>query len=249
MLKYYISENMKIKHTFVKKLTFIAPLAVIILSVLLAARYFVIDMYNWWYVLILPAVIPLICALLSKVDYRMKNKTVLGLPVDLKKVWIAKVLTGVSIIAVSTMIIFIAGVLSVYVIPIKSIFNISAISGFIGALLIIITSIWQVPLYILISRKIGLFPSVIIGIAVSILSVFIAVQNIWWIVPFSYTSRIMCPVLNILPNGLQAIPESITFAPELMDTSTIPFVVGVSITLFIILTLVTAKWYEKQEAK
>ncbi len=40
MLKYFISENMKINHTFVKKLVWIAPIMVILLSGFLASNYF-----------------------------------------------------------------------------------------------------------------------------------------------------------------------------------------------------------------
>ena len=59
----------------------------------------------------------------------------------------------------------------------------------------------------------------------------------------------MCPILKILPNGLMAVLESQTFVPEVLDISQIPFALTVSIILFILITYVTAKWYEKQEAR
>lgn len=57
MIEYFISENMKIKRKFVKKLVWIAPIMVILLSVFLTATYFQVDIYNWWYTFILPGVI------------------------------------------------------------------------------------------------------------------------------------------------------------------------------------------------
>lgn len=249
MLKYFISENMKIKHTFVKKLIWIAPMMVILLSGFLAANYFQVDTYNWWYTLILPGTISLGSSLLSKVDGSMKNKAAIGLPVNLKKICIAKILVGVKNIAISCIIIFISGQLSVFIIKMNSVANISALSGLAGTLIIIITSMWQVPLYFFLGNKIGIFLTTVLSIAVNIFSVIIAVYKFWWINPFSYTSRLMCPILKLLPNGLIAKPGSQTFTSELLDYWGIPFGIGISIVLFLISTYLTANWYERQEAK
>lgn len=249
MFEYLVSENMKIRHTFVKKLVFIGPIMVIILSGFLAANYFQIDIYNWWYTLIFPGAVALGSTLLYKVDGSMKNKSVIGLPVDLKKVYLAKILVGVKNISISCLIIFIAGQLSVFIISMDDIAKVSMLNGLIGTLVIIITSMWQVPLYFFLGNKIGMFPTIIISIGMSIFSVFMAVEKFWWINPFSYTSRLMCPILKILPNGLIAKPGSQTFKPEVLNLWAIPFGVGISILLFIIITYLTVKWYENQEAK
>lgn len=153
MLKYFISENMKINHTFVKKLVWIAPIMVILLSGFLASNYFQVDIYNWWYTLILPGAISLGSCLLSRIDGYMKNKAVISLPVDLDKIWIAKILVGVKNIAISCIVIFIAGELSVFFIKMDSISHISMLSGLAGTLVIIITSMWQVPLYFFLEIK------------------------------------------------------------------------------------------------
>lgn len=249
MFEYFMSENMKINHTFVKKLVWIAPMMVILLSGFLAANYFQVDIYSWWYTLILPGTIPLGSSLLARVDGSMKNKVVMALPVDLKKIWIAKILVGVKNILISCIIIFIAGQLSVFIIKMNSISDISMLSGLAGTLVIIITSMWQIPLCFFLGNKIGMFPTIVLSIAVNIFSVIMAVKEFWWVNPFSYTSRLMCPILKLLPNGLVAKPGSQTFTPELLDAWGIPFGVGISIVLFIVITYLTAKLYERQEVK
>lgn len=249
MFEYFTSENMKINHTCAKKLVFIAPIMVILLSGFLAQDYFQVDIYNWWYTLMLPGAISLGSCLLSKIDGSMKNKAVRALPVDLKKIWLAKILVAVKNIFISCMIIFIAGELSVFIIPIDSISDISMLSGLVGTLVIVITSIWQVPLCFFLGNKIGMFPTIILSVAVNIFSVITAIDKLWWANPFSYTSRLMCPILKLLPNGLVAKPGSQTFTPELLNASVIPLGVGISIVLFVIITRLTAKWYEKQEVK
>ncbi|OOM10697.1 lantibiotic immunity ABC transporter MutE/EpiE family permease subunit [Clostridium saccharobutylicum] len=249
MFEYFISENMKIKHTFVKKLVLIAPLMIIILSVFLTTNYFQVDIYNWWYTSILQGSIALGSSLLFRVDGSMKNKGVMSLPVDLKKIWIAKILVGVQNISISCIIIFIAGQLSIFIIQMDSISNISMISGLWGTLVIIITSIWQIPICFFLSNKIGMFPTIVLSIIVSGFSVITSVNKFWWANPFAYTDRLMCPILKLLPNGLIAKPESQTFTPELLSAWGIPFGILISIMLFIAITYLTAKWYEKQEAK
>lgn len=130
-----------------------------------------------------------------------------------------------------------------------SISNISMISGLWGTLVIIITSMWQIPICFFLTNKIGMFPTIVLSIIVSVFSVIIAVNKFWWANPFAYTDRLMCPILKLLPNGLIAKPESQTFTPELLSAWEIPFGILISIMLFIGITYLTAKWYEKQEVK
>ena len=249
MLKYFVSENMKIKRKFVKRLVWIAPIMVILLSVFLTSNYFQVSIYNWWYTLILSGVIAIEGCFLYKIDGDTKNKLVMALPVDLKKVWIAKILVAVKNIAISCMIIFIAGQLSVFVIPMRSESNISMLSGFVGILVIIITSIWEIPLWFFLGNKIGMFPTIILSFAINIYSIVMATKRFWIVNPFSYTSRLMCPILRILPNGLLAKEGSKTFTPELLNISSIPLGIAISVVLFIVITYLTAKWYERQEVK
>ena len=145
--------------------------------------------------------------------------------------------------------IFVAAQTSIYVSSFESISNINFINGFLAFIVMILTSIWLIPVYFYIGKKIGLFPSVIISMCAGIFSIITAVESWWWINPLSYTARLMCPILKILPNGLMAVKDSQTFKPELLEISQIPFAIVVSIILFAVLTYKTAKWYEKQEAR
>lgn len=248
MFKYFLSENIKMKHTFVEKLSWIAPSFVILLSISLAAIYFQVDSYNWWYVTILPGTVALSCALLSKIDGGIKNRAVISLPVELKKVWIAKVLIGIKNLFISCMIIFIAAQLSVFFVNINPVSKIPTLNGLAATLILIITYMWQVPLCLFLGNKIGLFPTIILSLASNVICGVMAIEEYWWMIPFAYPSRLMCPVLKVLPNGLLAEPASQTFTPQLLDTWVIPFGISVSFILFLIITYVTAKWFAIQEA-
>jgi ABC-2 type transport system permease protein len=248
MLQYFLSENIKIKHTFMEKLIWLSPALLILISMSLTARYFQVDTYNWWYTWMLSGTLSLSCVYLSRVDGAMKNRATISLPLDLKKVWIAKVFVGIKNISISCVIIFVAAQLSVFIMPINSIVNIPMFNGFIGTIIIIVTCIWQVPLCMFLGSKIGMFPTIILNLGINIFSIIMSVGKYWWINPFTYCDRFLCPILKILPNGLAAEPGNPTFTPELLNTSVIPLGIGISIGLFLIITYLTAKWYEGKEA-
>ncbi|MBN1058866.1 lantibiotic immunity ABC transporter MutE/EpiE family permease subunit [Clostridium botulinum] len=247
MLKYILAENKKTKNTFLNKLVWLAPLLTILLSMFLAVNYFQIDSYNWWYTMMLPGSLSLGCCLLSRIDGKMKNTAVISLPIDLKKVWFAKILIGIKNLSISCIIILFCSELGVVLINLESIKEISLINRIYATILLIITFMWQVPLNIFLENKIGLFGTVILSLVANLFLGIMAVKSYWWMIPFSYPFRIMCPVLGVLPNGLMAVPESQTFTPEVLSYSSIPFSIIVSTSLFLILTYLSAKWYKRRE--
>ncbi|NFA42841.1 lantibiotic immunity ABC transporter MutE/EpiE family permease subunit [Clostridium botulinum] len=247
MLKYILAENKKTKNTFLNKLVWLAPLLTILLSMFLAVNYFQIDSYNWWYTMMLPGSLALGCCLLSRIDGKMKNTAVISLPINLKKVWFAKSLIGIKNLAISCIIILFCSELGVVLINLESMKEISLINRIYATILLIITFMWQVPLNIFLENKIGLFGTVILSLVANLFLGIMAVKSYWWMIPFSYPFRIMCPVLGVLPNGLMAVPESQTFTPEVLSYSSIPFGIIVSTSLFLILTYLSAKWYERKE--
>ena len=247
MLKYILAENKKTKNTFLNKLVWLAPLLTILLSMFLAVNYFQIDSYNWWYTMMLPGSLALGCCLLSRIDGKMKNTAVISLPIDLKKVWFAKILIGIKNLSISCIIILFCSELGVVLINLESMKEISLINRIYATILLIITFMWQVPLNIFLENKIGLFGTVILSLVANLFLGIMAVKSYWWMIPFSYPSRMMCPVLVILPNGLLAVPESQTFTPEVLSYSSVPYGLIVSIILFLAISYITSIWYERKE--
>lgn len=247
MLKYILSENKKTKNTFLNKLVYLVPILTILLSMFLAVDYFQIDSYNWWYITMLPGSLSLECCLLSRIDGKMKNKAVLSLPIDLKKVWFAKILVGIKNLSISCIIILVCSEIGVVLINLSSMKEIPMTNMIYATILLIITFMWQVPLNIFLENKLGLFGTIILSFGFNIFFGIMAIKSYWYMIPFSYPSRIMCPVLGVLPNGLLAVPESKTFTPELISYSSIPFSIVVSVLLFLLIAYLTSKWFERKE--
>ena len=250
MYSYFKSEALKIKHTFVWKLAFIAPIFAILFPLLLMPAYFEINSYNWWYASILPGMISLGCALVAVKDKKMKNMAVLSMPIDLKKVWISKILVCIVMIVSASLFHLLGNIIIGNIFGIGEWGKAGILNVMLASLVLIITFLWQVPLCLFLTSKIGMFPTILINLgAYAILGIVLAVNKVFWIIPYAIPARLMCPILKVLPNGLPAVPGTETFTPELLSGSTILPGIIITVVLFVILTFVTAKWYEEQEAK
>jgi len=247
---YFKSEYLKIKHTFIEKLIFIAPLIAIALSFILTTRYFAIDSYNWWYTMLFPGTISILCTSVASKDKKMKNMAVLSMPLDLKKVWIAKILVCVCMISFAVIVQLIGTVFIGNVLGIGKLGAIQAVNAVFASIILIITFLWEIPLCMFLGSKIGMFATVLINIISSfILGVLLAINDVLWMIPYAVPSRLMIPIIKVLPNGLRAIPESQTFKPELLSNSVIIPGIIITLILFVILSLLTARWYRSQEAR
>lgn len=250
MYSYFKSEALKMKHTFARKLIILAPMFTILLSLVLAPMYFKSNCYNQWYSMILPGSISLGCTLVAIKDQKMKNMAVISLPINLKKVWISKVLVCTAMLIVASMILFLGTLVLGGILNLNETIRIPITNGFVGILVLAITFLWQIPLCLFLGSKIGMFPTILINMAAyAVLGILTATKSILWMIPYAIPARLMCPILNILPNGLPAVEESVTFKPELLSSDVILPGIIISVILFIILTMITAKWYERQEAK
>lgn len=244
MLNFLKAENLKCSRTFAKKLVFIAPLLTVLLSGILSGMYLVQNGYNWWYTLLFPGLITLTTALVNQIEEkRLRYRSVFPLPVSLKKIWISKVFL-IAIYTAAACIFHLAGIsLGKFLMIPSSTITVSQMAG--ATLLLIIVSLWQIPFCLFLSKKFGLMTAMLINLgAGTILDFFAATKSFWWACPHSWATRLMCPVLGILPNG--------TIAPQgdiLRNPGVIPAGIILSIALFLLLLTVTAKWFQKQEVK
>lgn len=243
MFGYIKAENLKCKRTFARKLVIITPIFMLFLAYI-SGRYFVSSGYNWWYTFIFPGYITLITALVNQnEEKKLHYRAVYSLPVSLHKTWAAKVsLIGIYVTAASLihMVGIILGKLTYNTASTIPVPNLIA-----ATMLLIITSLWQIPLCLFLAKKIGLTFTVLFNVAGGIaLNIILAAKSFWWICPYSFGTRLMCPVLGVLPSG-----DTIKADSPLMNAEVIPVGVILSVVLFGLLFLATANWFPKQEVK
>ena len=219
-MNYLQAEHLKNKRTFAKKLILLAPVVTVLMNIF-APLWFQLNSYNWWYILLYPGFLTLVCAMLEQRDNgKLKYRAVLTLPVDLKETWKAKI-----------------GIAGLYVTWGNLLFLVLNLT-----LCIVIASLWEVPLSLWLSKKVGIFLTVVLNVGVgSILGIFAATSNLWFLCPYSWVPHLMISVLKIMPNG---VPTTMQNTP--LTFVEIGFTLLLSVIVFVLLSLVTAKGFEKE---
>lgn len=251
MKNYILAEKLKYRHTFMKKIVIMMPLIVIILSAGLTHEYFAVDSYNWWYMGLYPGMIGIVCGIIGEKDKKKKYNTIWSLPCSMKKIWDAKVIVGAawSGIAVSFVVI-----LSIVIgkcmkdglhmmLVIQPTVKAQLVAGFIMWL----TTLWQIPFCLWLSQKIGSFMMFIVHMGSYIIfSAIISLKSWFMVFPGAITSRLMCPILGILPNGLLALEGQKTYTPELVEIKNLLIGIPAAVFWLFIFWWGSRKWFKRQ---
>lgn len=239
MLNFLQSGWLKEKHSFNKVVVWLAPVLTILLALLLmGGRYLQSGAYNWWYTMLLPGCFTMFSAFTVAREQKKNRHGLLGVAVDKKKLWLAQIILCTLLLLTTCLVFFIGitlgGLLFGQTIGIGA--------SFIASVLLFVTTAWQIPLWMFVAEKIGTFSTVLISLLCNFgVAVLCAVESFWWI-PFSIPARLMCPIIGVLPNGLR-----VEVGSNMEDPSVILPGVLIAIMLFILLTIATAAWFQKQE--
>ena len=225
-MAYIQAENLKHKRTFTKTLIVLAPFVTALMN-FFAPLWFQLNSYNWWYNLLYPGFLTLTCALIEQRDNgKLKYRAVASLPVSNFIFLALNLLGGFAILVINEISLTIG------------IWQAAA-----GTACIVIASLWEVPLCLWLSKKVGIFVTVILNAGLgSVLGIFTATTSLWMICPYSWVPHLMISVLGILPNGEPVADQSTAMAFWM-----IILVLVISLAWFAALSFLTARWFEKKE--
>lgn len=245
MWNYIQAENLKCRRTFARALVLLAP-ALVLFHAAISSVWFIPNGYNWWYVMILPGFLALVPALINQYEEkRLRYRAVFSLPISLKKTWLAKIaLIGIYLTAAGM---FHFAVLALGKATFYAKYAVSYSYGqmLAASLILILTSLWQIPFCLFLAKKFGTTVTVLVNVLGGIaLNVLTADRNFWWVCPYSWASRLMYPVLHIMVNGLPAEAGN-----SLLNPVVIPAGIILSIALFFVLSAATANWFQRQEVR
>lgn len=244
MLNIIKSEHLKLKHTFGIKLPIIAPIIPLLLVLLLTGglqNTLPAATWNWWYMTPLSGMLAVLCYLNIRKDGELKFHNILSSQISMKKIWLGKIIYCAIALLLSNFIILLGTLIGGFVFGT----TISVWDGFCAAVLLSISYLWQIPLFMFLNTKFGMFASIFSSMALSVSGVVtLADSDIWWVYPSSIPIRLMCPVLGLLPNGLP-IPAG----SELFSASVIFPGILISLAWFIVLTIATIRWFSRLESK
>lgn len=239
MNKILQSENLKQKHTFQKTLIYLAPLVSIAIAFVLMGGYYIQkSAYNWWYTLILPGSFTMICSFIISNDRKRKFNGLFSVMIDKQRIWYSKIIISTIYLGLSCLVFFLA------ITTMGLIFEtaIQVQNSLLASIILFVTFSWQIPVLMYLAMKFSTGLTIIISILCNFVgAIILALTPIWWI-PFAIPSKLMCYVIRVMPNGLSVEDGAYPF-----DIKVILIGVLVTVTLYIVMSYLTSKWFEKQE--
>lgn len=254
MRAYFKAEAMKYRNSAVGKIVIFMPVICVALAAVLTHNYFVIDSYNWWYGMMYPGLMALVCGVIGNKDRKMGNRTIVSLPYDMKKIWDAKVLYGILVASIATFLLtsltMVVSIIMENILQITFIINPSILMQLLAFFVLWISFLWQVPFCLFLSQVVGVIPMLLIHMATYIVMFSVAsLGKFYMLFPGALASRMMCVVLGVLPNGLPAQPGEMTYTPELVDSISLFIGIPAAIVWFIFLWWPSRRWFERQVEK
>lgn len=240
MTNYFLAEKIKQKHTFNNKIIWLAPLITVLIAFLLmGSDYLQTAAFNWWYILFLPFTLAYIASSLIKKESKYNYHGLLGITRNKSNIWFAKI--GVATYYIFLTCIIFCGLISIGGLLFTT--KIDIATSVWASFVLFVTFAWQIPLYMVVTQKLNLFVAVIVSILFNtVITCIVAIKTYWFIIPFSIPARLMCPVIKVMPNGLAVEEGSIYSQYGSISTGVL-----IAIGLYIIISLLTAKWFERQE--
>lgn len=238
-MNYLKSEHLKFKRTISNKLLFIIPLITAIFAWIVGGFIgFQYTAFYWWYAFLLPGAIAILCSLSHrKEESAGKYYSVFSMPVNLSKFEAVKGIILIEKLLVAS--VFLAMLISIsnIISPATAVY--SVLQNIAGSIGIILSSVWQIPLCLFLSRKAGLFLPVVLNTMFGIfLPIVLGNTAFWWLVPYCYAAKLAEPLMGIELNG--------TFAGNSCFSVIILISIMLSILLFAIFSFVDAKDFSKR---
>lgn len=238
------AEHLKFNRTFTKCLPVVAPMVTLLLVLALTgglADAFPAGAWNWWYATLLPGTLAVMCYLNIAKDRKNRYYNLKSLPVSGKKLIFGKMMYLALGLLAANVIIFLGATIG------GSVFGttISIGGAAVATILLTVSYLWEIPVYLFLSAKFGMFADIFFCMVISIGGVAtVADKSSWWLCPSSIPVRLMCPTLGLLPNGLPIPAES-----ELWSTSVILPGVILSVVWLAVCSMLLNLWFEKMEVK
>ena len=110
------------------------------------------------------------------------------------------------------------------------------------AIISFMSSIVLIPIQLWIATMSDFLLSIGIGILGTFLGVMVAPTSYWIVCPWSYATRLMCPIIGVHPNGVVLDSSN-----PLLDTSVIPLGIIVSIVVLTLAVCLTGFWFSRKE--
>lgn len=243
------AEVLKGRHAAPRKIALVAPLPFCVLGVLAsgvvpgtgAVGGVSTYLWNYWYALMMPIAIALICASVANLDARQKLRPVLALPFSSRRTWWAKTAYALALAFGANLVVLVVST----ALTLAGAEGPSFAEGLAAAAVLTVASSWMVPASLALTSRFG----TLAGIAVPTLlqlgtSIALWTSGMWFVFPPATTLCAASPFTGVAPSG---VPLA---AGDPLGVFGWQAVAGlaIAVALFAALALAGARWYAGREA-
>ena len=239
-MNYLKAEHLKFKRTISNRLLFIAPFLTALFAWIIGGFYgFQYMTFYWWYAFLLPGTIAILCSLSHQKEERAgKYYSVLAAPVNLKQFEYAKALILIEKLLVAAVFLAFFATVSNLISPALAVYSVGR--NFAGSIVLMIASIWQIPLCLLLARKTGsLLPIVANTLLGILMPIMLGNTALAWVCPYCWPAKTAELLMGIGSNG--------TFAGVTPFSWSVLLLLVFSVLLYVLLTLWEAANFSKKE--
>lgn len=251
------SELLKYKRTFMGKLIIFAPVFFAVYGVVIQI-YMQNDqavaagntsmsweallalVFNWWSFLFLPLGAALFATLVAAQEKKAGNYRALRTrnisPIE---IWVNKI-AGMAVYSLISTFVLVIVTLITGCLTVKGFLPLTQIIE--AALVCWISMLALFPIQLWAATRGGVFLSMGMGFIGMVVGVVVAPFPFWFIIPWSWATRMMCPIVGIHPNGL-----ILDAGNPLLNFSVVPVGILLSLIAATLLTLLTAAWFKHRE--
>ncbi|WP_395014425.1 lantibiotic immunity ABC transporter MutE/EpiE family permease subunit [Robinsoniella peoriensis] len=243
------SEMLKYKRTYMRKLIVWIPLFFALYSLVIRMlvptlsnswRGIMVLVFNWWPLIFLPLGMGLFAGMAAAQEKKAGDyRALLVHDISPKAVWVHKVAAMAIHSLLSALVLFFSIIISGLFsskgeIPIYQMIT--------GCLVCWLVSLVLIPIQLWAAAWKGILFSMGVAFAGMIAGVMAAPQSYWFLVPWSWATRLMCPIIGVHPNGTE-----LKSGNPLLNSSVIPVGIAVSVILLIIITAISGVWFRRRE--
>lgn len=200
------SEHLKTRHTFIRPALILFPLLTITLAIfLLTGNLVQISAYNWWYVIIMPAIFAIICISVMQSDKKMDFMNLGLLPLPVTRLYFGKIIVTSFYLCLTNLFLFLGSLVA------GSLFG-RQFDWYVGlgaSIILTVTYLWQIPLCFLSIQKAG---TMFTFVTTLLLNLVMSSQSVAasdaWLIPYAIPSRLMAPLIKVNPNGIPLADNS-----------------------------------------
>ena len=242
MISIVKAEVQKTRHSMQRSFLVLFPLVTLSLAALLTlgmVNSYAESVWNWWDLLLLPGMIAILCNLSVSQEKKTGFYHLQLLPTGKKRLMLGKIIYLSIAIFASNVMIFAGstcgGRLLTTHVPVKG--------TAMAVIVLTIAKLWSVPVCLFLCDKFGLIVELCVYLALSVAGGLIAQTDNWYLLVSAVSSRMLCPLIYVQPNGLPVEAGSI-----LLDTGVLLPGISISALWFVILSVMFLHYFEKREA-